>query len=65
MGLIKMHSAQVGLFMNLVNISMPLKFHVVFDDMLDTVSSSIDTYTEAWIRTVMPRKPRIQVILDQ
>ena len=43
---------KVGLVPNLVNVSMSLKFHVIFDDMLYTGVTIKATDPEVWIRLV-------------
>ena len=65
MGFSKMHSTQVGLFLNLLTGSISPQFHVVFDDMFYTVMSSTAADPEVWIRLVTSRNSRIQVMLDQ
>ena len=60
-----MHSAQVGLVINLLTGSISPQYHVIFDDMFYTVMSSTAAYTEVWIRLVTSRNSRIQVMLDQ
>ena len=40
MGFRNMHSTQVGLFLNLVIVSISPQYHIVFDDMLSAVVSS-------------------------
>ena len=65
MGFSKMHSTQVGLVLNLLTGSISPQFHVVFDDMFSTVTSSTSADPEVWIRLVTSRNSRIQVMLDQ
>ena len=64
-GFSKMHSTQVGLVINLLTGSISPQYHVVFDDMLSTITISTAAYPEAWITLVTPRNSRIQVMLDQ
>ena len=61
----KIHSTQVGLFLNLLTCSVSPQFYVVFDDMFSTVMSSTAADPEVWIRLVTSRNSRIQVMLDQ
>ena len=42
----KMHSTQVGLVINLLTGSISTPYHVVFDDMFSTVTSSTDADPE-------------------
>ena len=65
MGFSKMHSAQVGLVLNLLAGSISPQFHIIFDDMFYTVMSSTAADSEVWIRLVTSRNSRIQVTLDQ
>ena len=65
MGFIKMQSTQVVLVLNLLTSSISPQFHVVFDDMFSTVTSSTAVDPEVWIRLVTSRNSIIQVMLDQ
>ena len=65
MGFSKMHSTQVGLFLNLLTGSISPQFHVVFYDMFSTVMSITAADPEVWIRLVTSRNSGIQVMLDQ
>ena len=62
---IKKQSTQVGLVMNLVNGSMLLQFHVVFNYIYHNVVSSTYIYPYVWKRLVISRNSSIQVIWDQ
>ena len=62
MGLGNIYSTQVWLVMNLVNGSMSMSLHIIFDDMLYTVLS---TFPKIWIRMVMPINLSIWFVLDQ
>ena len=59
-----MHSTQVGLFLNLVNGSMPPQFNVVLNNILRIVVIITPIDTELWIRLAISNS-RIQVMLDQ
>ena len=61
----KIHSTQVVLVLNLLTISISPQYHVVFDYMISTVTSSTAADPEVWIRLVTSRNSRIQVMLDQ
>ena len=65
MGFVKMHSTQVGLVLNLLTGSISPHLHVVFDEMFSTVMSSTAADPEVWIRLVLSRNSRIQVMSDQ
>ena len=52
MGFSNMHSAQVGLVLNLLTGSILPQYHIVFDDMFHTVVSSTSADPEVWIRMV-------------
>ena len=65
MGFSKMHSRQVGLVINLLTGSISPQYHVIFDDIFSTVMSITSADPEVWIRLVIPRNSRIQVMLDQ
>ena len=60
-----MHSTQVGLVLNLLTGSISPQYHVLFYDNLSTVMSSTAADPEVWIRLVIQRNSRIQVMLDQ
>ena len=62
MGLIKMHSTQVGLVIKLLTGSISPQYHVVFDYMFYTVVSSTAADPEVCIRLVTSRNSRIQVM---
>ena len=61
----KMHSTRFGLVLNLLTGSILPHYHVVFYNLLYTVVSSTASYPEVWIRLVISRNSRIQVMLDQ
>ena len=65
MGFSKIHSTQVGLVLNLLMGSISPQYHVVFDDMFSTVTSSTAADPEVWISFFTSRNSRIQVMLDQ
>ena len=65
MGFSKMHSTQVGLFLNLLTGSISPQYHVVFYDMFSTVMSSTAADPEVRISLFTSSKSLIQVILDQ
>ena len=62
MALGNIYSTEVWLVMNLVNGSMSMSLHIIFDDMLYTVLS---TFPKIWIRMVMPINLSIWFVLDQ
>ena len=41
------------------------EYHVLFDGMFSTVTSSTSAYPDVWIRLVKSRNSRIQVMLDK
>ena len=65
MGLSKMHSTQVGWVLNLLTGSISPQYHVAFDYMFSTVMISTSVDIEVWIRLLISRNSRIQVMLDQ
>ena len=59
------HSTQVGLVLNMVNGSMTLQFHTIFDYMMHTVANITASYPELCIRLVMSSNSRIWDMLYQ
>ena len=56
MVIVNIHSTQVGLVLNIVNGSMLLQFHVLFDGMFHTVVIITSTGSYMWIRLVVSIK---------
>ena len=65
MGLIKIHSTQVWLVLNLLTGSISPQYHVIFYYMFPTVMSSTAAEQKICIRLVTSSNSRIQVMLDQ
>ena len=60
-----MNSTQLGLVLNLLDLSISPQYHVVFYDMLSTVVSGTAVYLEVCSRLITSSNSNIQIRLDQ